>query len=77
MAVVILGAILFLTFAKGQYRAKAPFIIEATYQQTIPAPFDGYIKNVEVEIGDMVEGGESILGGLDTAELRLQLAAAM
>ena len=75
LAIVILSAILFLTFAKGQYRAKAPFIIEATYQQIIPAPFDGYIKNVEVEIGDMVEGGESVLGGLDTAELRLQLAA--
>jgi biotin carboxyl carrier protein len=75
LAVVILSVILFLTFVRGQYRAKAPFIIEATYQQVIPAPFDGYIKNVEVEIGDMVEGSKSILGGLDTAELRLQLAA--
>lgn len=76
IVVLVLGAILFLIFAKGQYRAKAPFIIEATYQQIIPAPFDGYIKNIEVEIGDMVEGSKSILGGLDTAELRLQLAAA-
>jgi biotin carboxyl carrier protein/GAF domain-containing protein len=76
LAVAVLGAIIFLVFARGQYRAKASFIFEATYQQTIPAPFDGYIKNIEVEIGDMVEGGKSILGGLDTAELRLQLAAA-
>jgi multidrug resistance efflux pump len=31
---------------------------------------------VEVEVGEMVEGGSSILAGLDTAELRLNLAAA-
>jgi multidrug resistance efflux pump len=69
------AAMLFLIFGKGQFRAKAPFILEATYQQVIPAPFDGYIKSVEVEVGDTVEGGTSILGGLDTAELRLSLAA--
>jgi len=75
-AILSFAAILFLIFGKGQFRAKAPFILEATYQQVIPAPFDGYLKNVEAEVGDLVEGGSSILAGLDTAELRLQLAAA-
>ncbi|MFC1634169.1 HlyD family efflux transporter periplasmic adaptor subunit [Planctomycetota bacterium] len=70
------AAIVFLIFGKGPFRVKAPFILEAIQQQVIPAPFDGYIKNVEVEVGDRVEGGDSILGDLDTAELRLQLAAA-
>ena len=76
--VVILccAAIVFLIFGRGPFRVKAPFILEATQQQVIPAPFDGYIKHVDVEIGDWVEGGDSILGDLDTAELRLQLAAA-
>lgn len=76
VSILCFAAILFLVFARGQFRAKAPFVLEATYQQVIPAPFDGYIKNVEVEVGDLVEGGKSILAGLDTAELRLQLAAA-
>jgi multidrug efflux pump subunit AcrA (membrane-fusion protein) len=76
MAILCFAAILFLIFAKGQFRPDAPFVLEATYQQVVPAPFDGYIKHVDVEVGDMVEGGSSILGGLDTAELRLSLAAA-
>ncbi len=75
-AISCCAAMLFLIFGKGQFRAKAPFILEATFQQVIPAPFDGYIKSVHVEVGDTVEGGTSILGGLDTAELRLSLAAA-
>lgn len=76
VAILCFGAILFLIFAKGQFRPEAPFVLEATYQQVVPAPFDGYLKNVEVEVGEMVEGGSSVLAGLDTAELRLQLAAA-
>jgi len=75
-AILCFGAILFLLFAKGQFRPDAPFVLEATYQQVVPAPFDGYIKTVEVEIGDTVTGGSSVLAGLDTAELRLSLAAA-
>ena len=76
IAILCFAAILFLIFAKGQFRPDAPFVVEATYQQVVPAPFDGYIKRVDVEVGDMVKGGSSILGGLDTAELRLSLAAA-
>jgi len=75
-AMLCLAAILFLIFAKGEFRVKAPFTLEATRQQVIPAPFDGYIKSVDVEIGDTVNGGATVLGSLDTAELRLSLAAA-
>jgi biotin carboxyl carrier protein len=75
-AILCFGVILFLIFAKGQFRPKAPFVLEATYQQVVPAPFDGYIKSVEVEVGENIEGNVSILASLDTAELRLQLAAA-
>ncbi len=74
-AILCFGAVLFLIFGKGQFRPKSPFVLEATYQQVVPAPFDGYIKNVEVEVGDLVDAGSSVLGGLDTAELRLSLAA--
>ena len=76
IAILCFATLLFLIFAKGRFRPNAPFVLEATYQQVVPAPFDGYIKHVDVEVGDMVESGSSVLGGLDTAELRLSLAAA-
>jgi biotin carboxyl carrier protein len=76
LAILILGVILLIIFGKGQFRAEAPFVLEATYQQVVCASFDGYIKSVNVEVGDTVEGGQTTLAELDTAELRLQLAAA-
>jgi biotin carboxyl carrier protein len=74
--ILIFAALVFLVFGKGQYRAKASFALEATEQQLIPAPFDGYLKGVNVSVGDMIEGGKTALAELETAELRLQLAAA-
>ncbi len=76
LAILISGLIVFLIFAKGQFRAEAPFALEATYQQVVCASFDGYIKSVNVEVGDTVKENETPLAELDTAELRLQLAAA-
>ncbi|MBW2689241.1 MAG: HlyD family efflux transporter periplasmic adaptor subunit [Deltaproteobacteria bacterium] len=68
--------LVFLIFAKGQFRPDSPFVLETVEQQVIPAPFDGFLKTVEVDIGQTVRQDESILATLDTAELRLQLAAA-
>jgi multidrug resistance efflux pump len=68
--------LVFLIFAKGQFRPDAPFVLETVQQQVIPAPFDGYLKTVEVDVGQTVEQDSSVLATLDTAELRLQLAAA-
>lgn len=76
LTILCFVSIIFVVFVKGQFRPKASFILEAIQQQVIPAPFDGYIKSVEVEVGENVKGGNSILATLDTAELRLQLAAA-
>jgi len=75
-AILFCAAVIFLIFGKGQYRAEAPFVLEATVQQVIPAPFDGYIETVNVEVSDEVEAGTTILGSLDTAELNLSLATA-
>jgi hypothetical protein len=75
-AILCFCAILFLIFGKGPYRCESQFVLEATEQQVIPAPFDGYIESIEVEIGNQVEAGKTILGKLDTAELRLKLAEA-
>ncbi len=49
------------TLGDVHFRAKTPFALEATYQQATSAPFDGYIRNAEVEVGGLVEGGSSIL----------------
>ncbi len=77
VAVILCFAmVLFLMFGKGQYRPKSPFILEATTQQIVPAAFDGYLKTVEVEVGQVVRGDSSVLGSLDTAEQRLRMAAA-
>ena len=76
VAILCCAAILFLIFGKGQFRAEAPFVLEATVQQVIPAPFDGYIKTVNVEVSDEVEANTSILGSLDTIELNLKLFTA-
>jgi hypothetical protein len=74
-SMAVAGAILFLAFAQGDYEAEAPFVFEAVQRQVVPAPFEGYLKTVEVEPGDEVMAGESTLATLETAELRLQLAA--
>ncbi len=68
--------VLFLVFARGWYKVKAPFAFEAISQYKIAAPFDGFIKSVHVEVGDRIVEGQTALAELDTAELRLQLAAA-
>lgn len=75
-AVLVFAAVLFLLLAKGWYRVKAPFVLEAVSQYKVAAPFNGFIKDVGVEIGDVISTGQTALAQLDTAELRLQLAAA-
>jgi len=76
IAILALAATLFLIFAKGNYKAEASFVLEGTERQIVPAPFDGYLKTVNVEVSDAIRASETALGELDTAELRLKLAEA-
>ncbi len=62
-AIGVFAAALFLTLAKGDYRAEAPFSLEPVAQQVVPAPFDGYIKQIYVRPGDMVFGASAVVGG--------------
>jgi biotin carboxyl carrier protein len=75
-AVCAFAFVLFVFFVQGWYRVKAPFVLEAVSQYKIAAPFDGFIKSVALEVGDSILEGQTALADLDTAELRLQLAAA-
>jgi len=74
---VILGAVFLgiIFFVDGDYRHEASFNLEPIRQQVIPAPFDGFIESVLVEPPDTVEGGKTVLATLETAEIKLQLAA--
>ncbi len=76
LSISLFALIVFLAFAQGTYKAEASFVLEATEQHTLCAPFDGFLKDVQVEVGDVVEAGQTVLAELDTAERRLQLAAA-
>ncbi len=75
-AVAGLGAALFLALAKGEYRVESPFVLEAIQRQVIPAPFDGYLKDVFVEPDAPVEAAKTVLATLDTSELLLARAQA-
>jgi multidrug resistance efflux pump/GAF domain-containing protein len=74
-AVLVFVLIVFLSFAKGDYRVEAPFVFETTVHQVAVAPFDTFIKSVSVGPGDEVEADKTVLGELETSELRLKLAA--
>ena len=44
-------------FGKWSYRIEASFILKTDDLAYIPAPFDGYIQHVPVQVGDRVEAG--------------------
>ncbi|MHC4715395.1 MAG: HlyD family efflux transporter periplasmic adaptor subunit [Planctomycetota bacterium] len=75
-AVAIFLAVLVLIFGRGEYRADASFVFQATQRQRVPAPFDGFIETVHVEPDDEVVEGETVLATLETADLDLQLGQA-
>ena len=59
ICVGVFALAVFLVFAKGEFRAEAPFVLECTTQQVVPAPFEGFLKQVYVKPGDLVVGGGS------------------
>ena len=71
-AIVVFGAIVFLTLAKGQYRVGSPFVLEAVTRRVVPAPYEGTVAGVEVKPGDWVEAGQQ-LARLDTVKLAVEL----
>ncbi len=77
IALAVMGTVLFLLIAKGDYQAEAPCLIEATERRIVPAPFDGFLRAVYVDPGDeetnQVIGGKTVLADLHTDELHLQL----
>lgn len=57
------------------YRIDAPVALRSKDVLFIPAPFDGYLRNAHIEVGDPVERN-ALLVELDTRELLLEEAMA-
>lgn len=69
--VVILVLAVFLAFADGTYRVKAPTVLEGLVQRIVSAPFNGYVAEVKVRPGDVVQAG-ALLCRLDDRDLKLE-----
>jgi multidrug resistance efflux pump len=63
--------LLFLTFARGDYRVTADTVLEPKVLRAAAAPFDAYILTAPVRAGDEVREGD-VLGALDDRDLRLE-----
>ncbi len=75
-ALFVCCLLIFLMFGKIEYRVEAPFILRSDDVRYIPAPFEGYIDKVIVEIGKEVKEGDLLLT-LDTGDLLLEESAAI
>lgn len=76
VGIVICLALMFLIFGRLPYRVEAPFILKTDDLAYLPAPFEGYIDKVNVEIGDLAHQGDLLLA-LDVKELLLEESTAI
>lgn len=63
--------LLFLIFAKGEYRVSADARIEGEIQRALTAPFQGYVRESHKRAGDAVQKGD-VIARLDDRDLRLE-----
>jgi multidrug resistance efflux pump len=69
----VVGLLLLLAFARGDYRIDAEAKLEGTVQRVVVAPFDGYIAEAPARAGDIVTQGQ-LLARLDDRDLKLEHA---
>jgi len=70
-AVAVVGVVLFMGLARGEYRVSARTVMEARTRLAAVAPFAGYIKEAPARAGDVVRR-DQLLAVLDDRELRLE-----
>lgn len=71
LALVLLGV----TFTPWPYRVETQVTLRSKDVLFMPAPFDGYLRRVHVEIGDTVKAGTPLVE-LDTRDLQLEASMA-
>jgi len=76
MGLVICAALVFMIFGRLNYRVEASFLLKTDDLAYIPSPFDGYIHEVHVKVGDHVKKMAPLLS-LDTRELLLEESTAI
>jgi hypothetical protein len=69
--VIVIAAVIFFIFAKGDHRVTAPTVLEGVVQRAVGAPFNGYIVEAPARPGDLLRQGD-ILCRLDDRELKLE-----
>lgn len=72
---LVLAALL-VTFLPWDHRIETPLVLRSQDVLFVPAPFDGYLRQVGVEVGDTVRAGAVMLE-LDTRELVLEESMAL
>jgi multidrug resistance efflux pump len=73
IALLIVGVVLFFSFASGTFRISAKTVVEGAVQRAASAPFDGYLIESFVRAGDTVRAGQ-VLCRLDDRDLTLEKA---
>ncbi len=76
VGLLIFALLAFLMLGTWEYRLEAPFILKTDDLAYVPAPYDGYIKQVHVRVGDKVRQEEPLLE-LDDRELLLEESSAI
>jgi multidrug resistance efflux pump len=76
LGLIIAAALAFLIFGQWSYRVEATFILRTDDLAFLPSPFDGYIEEVHVKVGDYVDLKAPLLS-LDTRELLLEESTAI
>jgi len=70
-ALVIMIAVLFFSFATGDYRVGANATLEGSVRRVLVAPYDGFIAGASKRAGDVVTAG-TVLASLDDSDLKLE-----
>jgi biotin carboxyl carrier protein len=76
LGLLIAAVLAFLIFGQWSYRVEATFILRTDDLAFLPSPFDGYIEEVHVKVGDYVDRMAPLLS-LDTRELLLEESTAI
>jgi HlyD family secretion protein len=71
VAVAIVVAAIFLSFAQGAYKVNADAQIEGLVRRAVVAPYDGFIKDATARAGDRVNEGE-VVATLEDRDLLLE-----
>lgn len=70
-AALLIIALLFLSFAMGNYRVAAKATLEGSIQRAMVAPQNGFIASAEARAGDIVRAG-AVLATLDDKDMKLE-----